>query len=114
MNRDYRIFTLFESEVHPYGLRGAGHRWLHRQRQHLHQMACDVRLVSVLAFESDGPEEEWFQPLERLATIDALLRFMKSNPAYIPEQAEVMADLAEIRSEVETARHAGVRFRLCW
>ena len=58
------------------------------------------------------PEEEWFEPLEGLATVQGLLAHLQNEPNDVPESGRIIADLEVVAAALTAAQHAGSRFHL--
>lgn len=58
------------------------------------------------------PDEEWFEPAEGLATVQALLAHLQNEPNDVPEPGRIIADLEVVAAALMAAQDAGSRFHL--
>jgi hypothetical protein len=119
--------VVFESEVPPHGTLGADHGAVACHKEALDQLADENGLVPLGAFESYDPEDaadfldeeelavlpeaQWFDPAEGLTAVRALVQYLRSHLAAVPDQDEVLAEMTGIEEECADAERAGVRFR---
>jgi hypothetical protein len=120
--------VVFESEVPPHGTLGGDNLAVLNAHRKLDRLARANGLRSLNEFESYDPEDvadaldldpdqvggppmQWFAAADGLAAVRALAAHLRAHPGDLSNSADVVAELAEMESELANAERAGVRFR---
>jgi hypothetical protein len=79
------------------------------------EFAAEIEQFNALAGapEASPPEEEWFTAAEGLATVRALLAYLRAHPETVRRSVDVLADLESFERVLEEAEQRGIRWHLC-
>jgi hypothetical protein len=122
--------VVFKSKVTPYGKVGGDSIALLRGYEKLDKLAAKDGLRTLGSFLStdpkaaaemldmegidvadlDLPAEQWFDPAEGLAAVEALIRYLGENPKAARNAKEMLSELKQVVTELTAAKRAKVKF----